>query len=93
MLQKKKRKYYMFLLYTQLQKSIQTYNIKNVAPKIYSLDGSMTTKLLHTGKFFKKLAFFGLAFNGLTEKKYHLTTFKSLIKSLWNTIAAYSIIF
>ncbi len=93
MLQKKKRKYYMFLFYTQLQKTIQSHPYRNVTPKVYSLDGSMTVKLLHTGRFFKKLAFFGLAFNGLTEKKYHLTTFKSLIKSLWKTIAAYSVIF
>ena len=42
---------------------------------------------------FKKVAFIGLAINGVCFKKYFLTTIKSIMFSVWNSINTYTYIF
>jgi hypothetical protein len=43
--------------------------------------------------FFKKLAFIGLAINGINFKKYYVTTIKSTMFSVWSSVNTYTYIF
>jgi hypothetical protein len=62
-------------------------------PIIGSLEVSNGNVLLDSGKFFKKIAFFCLAFNLLCYTKYKLATMRSILLVIWDTLATNNVIF
>lgn len=92
MLQKKKLKIYSVIFFSPVLK-LNTFKTIPQTPQTYSLTKSLSDKLGNTGKFFKKLAFVGLALSCVTAKHFYSLKIKSVIFVLWNTIAAYTFIF
>ncbi len=82
MLQKRLRKYYQFLIYKKLNVNSLILNKATVLPKLNSVEFSISKLCGNTGKFFKKLAFIGLAMNCVENNKFYLTKLKSIMFSL-----------
>jgi len=93
MTSKNKKKLYISLFYVEALAVKNFFFIKSVLPHVDSLERSRFTKLGNTGKFFKKLAFVGLAYNNVLLPKGHNMTLKSAMLVVWNAVAAYTFIF
>lgn len=92
MSQKQKKKYIFSNLFIKiLEKNHQ--RLLSQTPQLSSLERARRNIILNTGNFYKKITFFTLALNEIVEKKYRLLKVKSIIKNLWNMIAAYNVIF
>jgi len=90
---KNKTKLYISLFYIKTLDLKTNKRVKSTLPSITSLERSGFTKFGNTGKFFKKLAFVGLAYNSVLLPKGYNVTLKSAMLVVWNAIAAYTFIF
>lgn len=93
MLKKNYYKIYQLILYSK----ITSINLKlkpiAIQPKVFSLEKSRRVKLGNSGRFFKNLAFVGLAFSCLKFNKGSLGKIKSIMFALWNTVSSYTFAF
>lgn len=93
MTSKNKTKLYITLFYIETLNLGKNTRVSLLQPSVFSLERSGYTKFGNTGRFFKKLAFLGLAYNNVVLSKGHTMTLKSAMLVVWNAIATYTFIF
>lgn len=91
MSQKKRIKLYKYLLLSRLK--ALNFNFIKQKSNIISCTKSFVDKFGNTGKLFKQAAFIGLALSCVNFNKFRILKIKSIMFALWNTIAAYTVIF
>lgn len=91
MSEKKTIKLYKCLLLSKLT-ALNSNFIKHKS-NIISCSKPFVDKFGNTGKLFKQAAFIGLALSCVNFNKFLILKIKSVMFGLWNTIAAYTVIF
>lgn len=93
MIQIKNFKLFIPMVYTNVLTLNPRYSVLSVKPLSYTLEVAGYCKLGSTGRFFKKLAFIGLAYSCLKNNSFKTVTLKSTLVVLWNMLATYTVIF
>ena len=82
MLQKNYYKIYQLVLYSNVIANNRRLKTTLIQPKVFSLEKPIKGRLGNSGRFFKKLAFVGLAFSCLKFNKGSLEKIKSIMFTL-----------